>query len=142
MILFPEKRCETGNFDSNSILRQFKLDLMGRFTEIKSSNPKLGQDQKARLLGCSCSNLQRHRYDIYMRSPYRIPSDSHKSRQKTSSDLRRPQMALNEHNPVVDNVTEPVATVKPSKAKNNLKGSGNLEIDDERLNEFLHNFNL
>ena len=32
---------KTGNLDSNLILRQFKLDLLARFMEIESVNPKL-----------------------------------------------------------------------------------------------------
>ena len=31
---------QTGNLDSNLILRQYKFDLMARFMEIKSNNPK------------------------------------------------------------------------------------------------------
>ena len=43
--LFVQQLSRTANLDSNLILRQFKLDLMARFKEIKSINPKLGQDQ-------------------------------------------------------------------------------------------------
>ena len=39
-----EKISKTGNFDSNLILRQYKLDLMARFMKIKTVDPKLGQD--------------------------------------------------------------------------------------------------
>ena len=38
--------------------RQYKLDLMARFMEIKSVTPRLRQDQKNKL-GCSSSTLQR-----------------------------------------------------------------------------------
>ena len=43
--LFVRQISRTANLDSNFILRQFKLGLMARFKEIKSINPKLGQDQ-------------------------------------------------------------------------------------------------
>ena len=73
--------------------------------EIKSMNPNLGQDQIAKKLGCSSSTLQRYRNDINMLSPYRIPANSQKRKQKisnpehdlemlqmTSNDLKRPQL--------------------------------------------------
>ena len=50
---------QTVNLDSNLITRQYKLDLMARFMEIKSMSPKLRQDQIAKVLGCSSSTLQR-----------------------------------------------------------------------------------
>ena len=76
---------------------------MAGFMAITLFNPKLGQDQLAKELGCSSSTLQRYRHDIFMLSPYRILSNSHKRRQKISitnldhnsnheRDLERPQM--------------------------------------------------
>ena len=51
---FPsEQISKRGNFDSNLILRQYKLYLMAKFMEIKSVNPKLRQDQIPKELGCS-----------------------------------------------------------------------------------------
>ena len=41
--------------------------------------------------------------------PFRIASNSHRRNQKTSSNLRRNQMTSEEHNPVVDAVTETIA---------------------------------
>ena len=35
-----EQISKAGNFDSNVIFRQYKVDLMARFMEIKSLNPK------------------------------------------------------------------------------------------------------
>ena len=49
----------TGNLDSSLITRQSKHDLMARFLEIKSLNPKIRQDQIAKELACSRSFLQR-----------------------------------------------------------------------------------
>ena len=68
--------------DANLKLRQYKLNLMSRFMEIKSVNPKVMQDQIAKELGCSSSTLQRCRQDINMFSLYRNPSISHKRRKK------------------------------------------------------------
>ena len=54
-----EQIFETGSLDSNSIFRQYKLDLMARFMEHKSTNPKLKQSEIAKELGCSRNTLQR-----------------------------------------------------------------------------------
>ena len=40
-----EQISKTGNLDANLILRQYKLDIMARFMETKSNNPKLTQKQ-------------------------------------------------------------------------------------------------
>ena len=45
--------------DSNLILRQYKTDLMARYMKIKSTNPKLKQDQIAKELCFSVSTLKR-----------------------------------------------------------------------------------
>ena len=64
--------------DSTLMIRQYKLDLMARFLEVKSVNPKLKKSEIANELGCSSIYLQRYRQDINMLSPYRIPPNSHK----------------------------------------------------------------
>ena len=71
---------KTGNLDANLILRQYKLDIMARFMETKSNNPKLTQKQIAKSLGYSDSTVKRYRNDIKMASPYRI------------DDLKRPRL--------------------------------------------------
>ena len=40
-----EQMSETGNLDANLILRQYNLDLMWRFKETTSINPRLTQEQ-------------------------------------------------------------------------------------------------
>ena len=82
-----EQMSKFSNLDANLILRQYKLDLMSRFTEIKSVNPKLTQSEKAKELGCSSSSLQRYRHDIKMQSPY--ISNHPKKTQKTPNGLKR-----------------------------------------------------
>ena len=88
-----EKISRTGNIDANLNTRQYKLDLMARFVEIKAMNPQLKWNDLAKQLNHSSSTLQRYRNDLNMLSPYRIPSNRHKRRPKTSNeDLKRPQM--------------------------------------------------
>ena len=55
-----EQRSKTGNLHSNLIIRQYKLDLMSMFMQIKSVNPKLRQSPVTKELGYSCSTLQRY----------------------------------------------------------------------------------
>ena len=64
------QKFKTASLDINIMLRQYKLNLMARFLEIKSVNPKLKQSEIAKELGCSSSTLQRYRQDINMLSRY------------------------------------------------------------------------
>ena len=73
---------KTGNQGSNLVLRHYKLDLMARFIEIESVNPKLEQERIENELGCSSSTLKRYRQDVFMLSPHKIPPNSSKRRQK------------------------------------------------------------
>ena len=67
-------------------MREYKLDKMAKFKEIKSINPKLKQSEIARELKISTSTLQRCRKEINMPSPYRIPPGNTNTRkQKTSN---------------------------------------------------------
>ena len=92
-----EQLTKTGNLDSKLISRRNTKDLMARFMEIKSVNPRLRQDQIAKELDCSSSTLQRYRNDLNMPPPYRTPPNSNKGRQEASidhthreHDLKRP----------------------------------------------------
>ena len=58
-----------GNPDNNLTTRHYKPDLMARFMEKKPQNPRLGQDQIAKELGCSSTTLQRYGQNINMLSP-------------------------------------------------------------------------
>ena len=65
--------------------------------EKKPVNPRLRQDQIAKELVCSSSTLQRYRLVTNMLSPYRIPPNSHKRRQRTSKeDFNRPHTTSND----------------------------------------------
>ena len=75
--------------------------------EIKSADQKLKQDQLAKELGFSSSNLRRYRNDMNTLSPNKIPPYSYKKDRRTQmwksltmditkkvpKDLKRPQMA-------------------------------------------------
>ena len=66
---------------------------MPRFKEKKSINPKLKQSEVAKELGCSSSPLKRYIQDVNTLSPYRIPPNSRKRKQKISNtehDLEGP----------------------------------------------------
>ena len=62
-ILSLEQISKTVNLDPNLILGQYNLDLVSRFMEFKSANPKRMQDQTVKELGYSWSTLQRFRHD-------------------------------------------------------------------------------
>ena len=81
-----EQISRTGNLDANLVLRQHKLDLMTRFVENNSINPKLKQKEIAKELGYSSSTLQRYRNDIKCKVHINqtIPKDL-----QTSNDLKR-----------------------------------------------------
>ena len=56
--------------DPNSINRLYKLNIMCKFMEIKSNNPKLTQKEVSKQLGFSDNSIKRYRDDIHMNSPY------------------------------------------------------------------------
>ena len=61
---FPSNQIsKTGKLGAQLKLRHYKLDLITRFIEFKSINPKIRQDQKAKELSYSSSILQRCRPD-------------------------------------------------------------------------------
>ena len=59
------------NLNSNSILRLHKQNMMLKFVEKKSNEPRLTQKQICNQLGCSDSTIKRYRDDISMKSPYK-----------------------------------------------------------------------
>ena len=114
--------------------------------EKKSLNPKSTQKELAKELGYSTSSLQRYSHDINMLSLYRIPTNSHKRRQKISNrehdlkrsqkpsnNLKRPQLTSKNSSLIIE-------TVKPK--KNKFMGFGNIELNDEYFDEYLHNSKL
>ena len=124
-----EQISKTGNLDANLILRQYKLDIMAKFMETKSNNPKLTQKQIAKSLGYSDSTVKRYRNDIKMVSPYRI------------DDLKRPRLTS------IEPKAEPESTAKPQnnntktkrKSKNIVAGSLNTQSPSIINEEYLDN---
>ena len=47
---FSQQISQTRILDSNLITRQYKLDMMARFMEIKAMNPRITQKEKAKNL--------------------------------------------------------------------------------------------
>ena len=127
---------QTGNLDSNLVLRQSELDMMARFMEVKTLNPRVIQKEIAKELGCSSSNLQRYRNGIKMLSPYRNPMNCKERRQDLSKDdSKRPQLTSKESSPIME-------TVKSNTSKENNLESGtlkeNIEVNDKNLYKILH----
>ena len=72
---------------------------MAKFMEIKSMNPKSTQKELAKELRLSTSSLQRYRQDKNLPSPYGVPSNSHKRKQRILNrehDLERLEMNSND----------------------------------------------
>ena len=67
---------ETGDLNADLIMRQYELEKMAKFLEIKSNNPRLKQSEIAKLLELSSSTIQRYRREIIMLSLYRMPQSS------------------------------------------------------------------
>ena len=55
--IFFQQKSQTGNLENNFIIRQYKLDLMARFMEIKCINAKLEQPELAKEIVCSSSTF-------------------------------------------------------------------------------------
>ena len=78
------------NLISNSVLRLFKQNLMLKFMEINSIEPKLTQKQICNQLGYSDSTIRRYRDDISMDSPYK-GNNYRKKNNKPNIILTQPQ---------------------------------------------------
>ena len=56
-----EQIAKTGDLNADLVIRQYKLDKMAKFMEIKSINPNLKQSGIAKELAISTFTLQRYR---------------------------------------------------------------------------------
>ena len=63
-----EQIAKTGYPNADLIMRQYRLDKMAKFMEIRSINPKLEQSNLARELKKISSTLQRYEREIKMLS--------------------------------------------------------------------------
>ena len=143
-----QQMSKTGNLVSDLISRQYKLNLMADFLQIKFENPKLKRFEKTNQLGNSSLTLQRYKNDKKMVSPYRnLSKNTKKQTKKTSNtnfnndshcelDVKRPQMTSN------DFKTTQTNTKSTRKNKDNLKSESiheNYDINDQYLGEILDN---
>ena len=116
--------------------------------KIISDNHKLGQDKIAKVLCFPNTTLQRRRQAINMLSAYRIPSSSHKRRQKVSNtnldensqhehDLKRPQLTSKDFKK-----HQKTSTAKKYRKVGLCPLHEISEYNDEYLVEILHSKNL
>ena len=136
----------TGNLDSNLISRQYKLNLMADFMQIKYENPKMKQSEIANRLSYSSSILQRYRNDINMLSPYRIQSNNTSKWTKKLSNTNLNNNPFGKHDlkkPLMTSidVVKPETNTKSDKKNKNILRTGsmqeNIEFNDQYLDEIL-----
>ena len=117
--------------------------------EVKSVNQKLGQYQITEKLVCSESTLQRYRHDKNIFSTYRITPNSQKRKLKTSKtnlddnssrehDFKKHQMTSKDLKSS-QKIEFDSAVNRTTNNESKLKGGVNIEINDEFLEEILHN---
>ena len=131
-----EQIYKTGDLNADLIMRQYKLDKMAKFMEIKSINPKLKQSEIPKELEISTSTIQRYRREINMLSPYRIsPNTIYTRKQKTpNTNLDDVKMTSNDLKMTSNDLkTTSNESVKPT--KNRLKVGSNIEINEHYLDE-------
>ena len=138
---------KTGSLTSSLIIRQYKLDLMAWFMEMKNKNPKLTQNEVAKELGYSSATVKLYRNDKNMPSPYGTQSNKNKRKQKianyVSNKEPEPKVVPNEPKRVQKELPKPETNTKSNKKnKNSLKTGSiheNIEINDQYLDESLDN---
>ena len=67
-----EQIAKCSDLIADFLMRNYKLDKMAKFIEIKPINPKLEQSEIARELKISSFTLQRYKGKTNMLSPYRM----------------------------------------------------------------------
>ena len=109
--------------NSNSILRLYKQNMMLKFLEIKSNEPRLTQKQIFNQLGFSNSTIKRFRDDIRIDSPYKR-SKYRKKNNKSNSTITQTQTHTKN------------GRIKNNKniKKNDLKGGSVIENDNQEDN--------
>ena len=66
-----EQRAKTGDLNADFLMRQYKLDKIAKYLQLKSFNPKPKQSEIAKDLAISTSTSQTYSREIKMHSPYR-----------------------------------------------------------------------
>ena len=117
-----EQLAKTSDLKADLIMRQYKLDKMAKFREIKSINPKLKQSELAKELALTTFTLQRYRRKLNMLSPYRTiqSSNTHTRRQKVSNHTEHNLKVPSKDLKITLNVLK-MTSNEPVK-KNKLKG--------------------
>ena len=125
---------------------------MCKLIEKKFKEPRLTQKQICNQLGFSNSTFKRYGSDINTPSPFRIRPTITIKRSKKVSDTNIDSNSPREHeqkrarkNSKYLKRTEKTSSdpdYKTVKSKNKLNGEGNMEINDNFSDEFLHNSNL
>ena len=144
------KISKTGSLDSSLILRQYKIDLMARFMEIKAMNPRLTQNEIAKELGYPSATVKRFRYDINMPPLYRTQSNTNKRKQKFSNDVSNnesePRVNPDEPKRVQKELAKTESNIKTNEKSQNILKAGsindNIEINDDYLDTNIHNNNI
>ena len=131
-----EQIAKTGYLNGDLIMRQNKLDILAKFMEIKSLNPKLKRSEVARELKILSSFLQRYRREINMHSPYRLSSSNTNTRKQKISNHTEHDLKMTS-NDVKKTWKENDKTVsKKVKTKNNWRG-GNPNDDNPTQGNFV-----
>ena len=115
------------NLNSNSKIRLYKQNMMLKFMEIKSNEPKLTQKQISSQLGYSDSTIKRYRDDIQMDSPYK----RNKYRQKNNKS----NTTITETH--TTNGNSKINKIKKTNEKHDLKGGSILENNQEDNTKFI-----
>ena len=115
---------ETGNLNADLIITQCNLDIIAKFTEVKSINPKLKQFGKARELKISSATLLRYKKELNTPSPYRIPNTHTRKQMSCDHDTK---MTLNDLK--VTSKDDDKAVSKKVKSKNFLKGGDPVDVN-------------
>ena len=115
---------KTVNVNADLIITQCIFDMIAKFKEVKSINPKLKQSGKARELKISSATLLRYRKELNMPSSYRI-SNTH-TRKQMSSD---PDTTMTLSDLKVTSKDDYKADSKKVKSKKNLKGGDPIDIN-------------
>ena len=137
---------KTDDLNAGLIMRQYKLDEIAEFMEIKSNNPKLKQSEIAKLLDLSSSTIQRYKKEIKMLSPYRIPPSSKTNRTRkqklVNTKLDDVKVTSNDLEMTTNDLKTTSNNERVTPKKNKLKSVGNIEINKKYLDENFRNIDL
>ena len=114
------------NVTSNSILRLYKQNMMLKFKEVKSNEPRLTQKENSKQLGFSDSTVKRFRDDIQMDSPFKRDT-VRKKNEKSNTTITETQT----HKPIENTEN------RRNNKKNDFKGGSILENEPENNTNFL-----